>query len=104
MKKFEKKNMKNRNYFFILPLLLLPLFSAAQDIHFSQLTETSLQLNSAEAALGHDILAVINYKDQWRSISSLSAYKTFNVSGDFAVLKKANGNRLGIGVNVFSDK
>lgn len=104
MKNFRnEKIMKNKKYFFILPFLF-PLFSAAQDIHFSQLTETSLQLNSAEAALGHDILAVVNYKDQWRSISSLSAYKTFNVSADFALLKKANGNRLGVGVNVFSDK
>src|SRR5665213_174531 len=87
-----------------LPLLLLPLFSFAQDVHFSQITETSLMLNPAEAALGHDVLAELNYKDQWRSISTSSAYKTFNVSTDFALLKKQNGNRIGLGVNVFSDK
>src|ERR1044071_5982321 len=106
MKIFRKeKNMKPKNKFFLpLVFLFLPLFSLAQDIHFSQMTETSLQLNPAEAALGHDILAVINYKDQWRSISTLSAYKTFNVSTDFALMKKQNGNRLGFGVNVFSDK
>jgi type IX secretion system PorP/SprF family membrane protein len=88
----------------LLSLLLLPVFSSAQDIHFSQLTEASLLLNPAEAALGHDILAVINYKDQWKSVSTASAYKTFNVSTDFAFLKKQNGNHLGLGINIFSDK
>jgi type IX secretion system PorP/SprF family membrane protein len=76
----------------------------AQDIHFSQLTESSIVLNPAEAALGHDVMAELNYKDQWRSVSALTAYKTFNASADFAVLKNDKGNRLGIGVNVFSDK
>ncbi|MBI3511479.1 MAG: PorP/SprF family type IX secretion system membrane protein [Bacteroidetes bacterium] len=75
----------------------------AQDIHFSQMTESSLLMNPAEAALGHDVMAIINYKDQWRSVSALSAYKTFNVSADMAVLKKDNGSRLGAGLNVFSD-
>jgi type IX secretion system PorP/SprF family membrane protein len=87
-----------------LPLFFLPLFSTAQDVHFSQMTETPLLLNPAEAALGHDIQAILNYKDQWRSISSTSAYKTFNVAADFALLKKQSGNRIGLGVNVFSDK
>ncbi len=97
--------MKTIKYFFLsLPLFFLPLFLSAQDVHFSQLTETNLLLNPAEAGLGHDILAELNYKDQWRSISTTSAYKTFNVSTDFALFKKSNGNRLGLGVNVFSDK
>lgn len=74
----------------------------AQDVHFSQSTETPLLLNPAQAALGHDVLAVINFKDQWKSVGS--SYRTFNVSTDVAVLKKSTGSRMGIGIDVFSDK
>lgn len=89
---------------FFLPVLFLSIFSSAQDVHFSQMTETPLLLNPAEAALGHDVSAIINYKDQWRSIGATSAYKTFNVSSDFAFMKKSNGNHLGLGIDIFSDK
>jgi type IX secretion system PorP/SprF family membrane protein len=101
----QTNNIKMKKLFLLpLPLFCLPLFSVAQDVHFSQMPETPLLLNPAEAALGHDVLAIINYKDQWKSISTTSAYKTFNVSGDFAFMKKPNGNHLGLGVDVFSDK
>lgn len=82
---------------------LLPLLASSQDIHFSQLTETPLLLNPAEAGMSHNVLAIINYKDQWQSVTS-TPYKTFNVSGDMAYLKKSNGNHLGIGLDIFSDK
>lgn len=82
--------------------LLLTFTVNAQDVHFSQIPMTPLVLNPAEAALGHNVQAIINYKDQWRSVTS--PYRTFNVSADFAVLRKPGGNRLGLGVNVFSDK
>ena len=86
-----------------LPLFLLPLFSSGQDIHFSQLTETPLLLNPAQAGLAHEFMAIINYKDQWKSVSN-NPFRTFNVSGDMAFMKKSNGNHLGFGLNVFSDK
>src|SRR4051812_22885472 len=96
--------MKNSKYFPITAAVIcLPLFSIAQDIHFSQLAQTPLLLNPAETALSHNILAIINYKDQWQSISK-TPYRTFNVSGDMAFMKKKNGNHLGIGLDVFSDK
>jgi type IX secretion system PorP/SprF family membrane protein len=93
----------------IAPLLIgtfvawMPLQSAAQDIHFSQLTQMPLLLNPANAGMTHDLMAVINYKDQWRSVST-NPFKTFNVSADMAYNKKKNGSRLGVGLNVFSDK
>lgn len=81
----------------------LPLFSSAQDVHFSQLTEMPLLLNPANAGLSHKMRAVVNFKDQWKSVSS-TPYRTFNVSGDMMVLKKSNGSHLGVGLDVFSDK
>ena len=88
---------------FLLPLFLLPLFTSAQDVHFSQLTETPLLLNPALAGMSHDLMAIVNFKDQWKSVSS-TPYRTFNVSADMAYLKKNNGSHLGVGLNVFSDK
>lgn len=77
-------------------------FAVAQDIHFTQFTETPLLLNPSQAGLGHDVMAVINYKDQWRSVTS--PYKTFNASADFALLKKSSGTHLGLGLDIFTDK
>ncbi|TND09478.1 MAG: hypothetical protein FD123_1284 [Bacteroidetes bacterium] len=89
----------------ILPLVFVVFAEAnAQDIHFSQITATPLLLNPSQAGLGHDVLAIINYKDQWRSVATASAYRTFNTSADFSLLKKPSGTHLGMGVNIFSDK
>jgi type IX secretion system PorP/SprF family membrane protein len=81
----------------------LPLFLSAQDVHFSQMTETPLLLNPAEAGLAHPYEGIINFKDQWRSVTS-TPYRTYNVCGDMAFLVKNNGSHLGAGLNVFSDK
>lgn len=89
---------------FLLPLVVACMSQLhAQDIHFSQLMQQPLLLNPAEAGLGHDILAIINYKDQWHTVGKM--YRTFNTSADFSILKsKRSGSHLGIGVDVFSDK
>lgn len=82
--------------------ILLCLSAKAQDIHFSQSTESPLLLNPAEAALGHDLLIGINFKDQWKKAGG--SYRTFHFSGDVALMKKKSGSRMGIGLNVFSDR
>lgn len=98
-----EQNMKKQ--ILLLPLIFILISDTnAQDIHFSQFTATPLLLNPSQAALGHDVLAIVNYKDQWRSVATASAYRTFNASADFAVMKKENGSHLGLGVNIFSDK
>lgn len=84
-------------------LSLLSVSVSAQDIHFSQWTQTPLLLNPAEAGIAHQLMACVNYKDQWRSISS-NPFRTFNVSADMAYNKKRSGSHLGVGLNVFSDK
>src|SRR5574337_1149725 len=95
--------MKQVRKYVIAAAVALPGFVMAQDIHFSQLTETPLLLNPANAALGHEMMAVINYKDQWKSVTP-NPFKTFNVSYDMAFMKRQNGNHLGIGLDFFSDK
>lgn len=88
---------------FIAVLMMAATTAAAQDIHFSHITETPLLLNPSQAGLGHDIRASVNYKDQWRSVVS-APYKTIYASADFALLQKQNGTHLGVGIDVFNDK
>jgi type IX secretion system PorP/SprF family membrane protein len=76
---------------------------SAQDIHFSQTTETPLLINPSQAGLGNDVRAHVNYKDQWRSVVS-APYKTVNAGADFSLLKGNSGTHMGIGVNLFNDK
>ncbi|MGZ4033459.1 MAG: PorP/SprF family type IX secretion system membrane protein [Bacteroidia bacterium] len=75
--------------------------SFAQDIHFSQFDETSLQLNPADAGVQHDVRVVTNYKNQWQTIGS--PYKTFALSADTKLLRSKK-NHLGLGIDFFSDK
>jgi type IX secretion system PorP/SprF family membrane protein len=87
----------------LLAVLLLPgPVLNAQDIHFSQSPETPLLLNPAQAGLGHDVLVIMNYKDQWKSVAT--PYHTFNFSADFSLFQKPNGNHIGMGIDVFADK
>lgn len=94
---------KTKRYLALAALAALPLFSTAQDVHFSQLNQTPLLLNPATTGLSHSLMAIVNYKDQWRSVSP-NPFKTFNVAADAAFLKKSNGNHMGIGLDFFSDK
>lgn len=95
------KTMKK--YLAAVALLSVPFVSAAQDIHFSQMTQTPLLLNPAQCGLTHQVSAFVNYKDQWRSVTD-NPYKTFNVSADLAFLQRKSGSHAGIGINFFSDK
>jgi type IX secretion system PorP/SprF family membrane protein len=94
--------MKTKIKTFVLGIFI-PTIILAQDVHFSQIAATPLLLNASQAGLGHDALAIVNYKNQWQSVSA-SPYRTVNVSADFGVLKKKSGTRLGLGLDVFSDK
>jgi type IX secretion system PorP/SprF family membrane protein len=94
--------MKMKNILSAIAVLGAAVLSA-QDVHFSQTTETPLLLNPSQAGLGNDVRAYVNYKDQWRSVVS-APYTTINASADFALLKNNSGTHMGVGVNLFNDK
>jgi len=75
-----------------------------QDIHFSQFYQTPLLINPAlTGSFNGDMRAIINYKDQWRSIAA--PYKTMGLSYDMSLLKeKWEHNYLGAGVSFFNDR
>ena len=83
-------------------LLLSTATLFAQDVHFSQSTEAPLLLNPSQAGMGHDVLVNLNYKSQWKSVTT--PYTTINVGADFSLLGDAKENHMGLGINVFSDK
>ncbi|MBI3510312.1 MAG: PorP/SprF family type IX secretion system membrane protein [Bacteroidetes bacterium] len=91
-------------FFTAAAAFILPLFSFAQDIHFSQFYLTPLTQNPSLAGLHHDMQAIVNYKDQWQSVSN-SPYRTMAFSYDMRLnKKKAKKGFCAAGVNFFSDK
>ena len=96
-------NMKKIRTTAIAILLLYTAISHAQDIHFAQINETPLLLNPASAETGYDMRAILNYRDQWRSVTT--PYKTFAASYEMKLKKKlGNSGHLGIGFFAFNDK
>jgi len=88
----------------IIGYCLSPDKSMAQDAQFSQYYNSPLTINpSLTGAFIGDIRILINYKNQWSSIST--PYKTFASSFDMGLMKKKGKiGFLGIGVSFLSDK
>lgn len=89
----------------IMLLILLGIIAVAksQDIHFSQYTMTPLLVNPAQAGAQYDLLAIMNYKNQWRSVAD--PYRTYNLSFEVSSNKKKNYTGYsGYGINLYSDK
>ena len=75
-----------------------------QDLHFSQIYNSPLTLNPALTGLfTGDQRAVLNFKDQWRSIGK--TFRTYAVSYDQGILKgDLRNGYIGLGGYLFSDK
>jgi len=76
---------------------------AAQDIHFSQFHRAPLVQNPAMTGAAYPMQAILNYKEQWKSVDA--PFKTFNASFDmrFKNDESSSGFWAG-GINLFSDK
>ncbi len=76
----------------------------AQDIHFSQINESPLWLNPANAGMMNGYFrATAQYRSQWAAMGN--AFQTMGVSLDAIALKTTkNKAYLGIGMMVFNDK
>lgn len=91
-------------FLLILTILICRGTSFTQDIHFSQINNTPLLLNPSLAGyISGDTRAILNYKEQWRSITV--PYKTIAASFDLPLFKKKwKQDYLGLGASVYSDK
>ena len=93
--------MKKLNILIILSLISL--YTVAQDYTLSQLTESPILLNPANAGLTHPVRITTNFRQQWRSIST--PYNTIVLSVDGLVLSQGDkGSSLGLGVLLLNDK
>lgn len=77
----------------------------AQDMHFSQFVMTPLELDPSQAGkFRGDYRGIINYRDQWRSITS-NSFRTYGLSFDMPFNKGGMRKHFfGGGITVLSDK
>lgn len=80
------------------------IFAGAQDIHFSQIQESPLWLNPANAGVFNGYFrGIINYRNQWASMGN--AFQTMAVSIDGATLKSTRKKSyVGLGLFIFNDQ
>ncbi|MBI3517807.1 MAG: PorP/SprF family type IX secretion system membrane protein [Bacteroidetes bacterium] len=92
-----------KKHLYIIALFISSL-GFAQDVHFSQIQESPLWLNPANAGFMDGYFrAVANYRNQWASMGK--AYQTMAISVDASFLKtKKNKAYLGMGLFVFNDR
>ena len=92
-----------KKYLYIITLFISSL-SFAQDVHFSQIQESPLWLNPANAGFMNGYFrAIANYRNQWMAMGN--AFQTMAISVDASTLKTKKGKAyLGMGLFVFNDK
>lgn len=96
-------------------LMLVPHSSSAQDIHFSQFTQSPLTVNPGLAGTTVWIRAGLIYRTQWKAVTI--PYNTIGASFDIKSKKRwiksskatekyrqSNDNGFGWGVNFYNDK
>lgn len=67
---FTNRKLFGKAVLFIACCLMSPAFCFSQDMHFSQFLEAPSQLNPALIGSVNATRAAINYKDQWRSVTT----------------------------------
>ncbi len=76
---------------------------AAQDVHFSQMQFSPLQVNPALSGAEYDKQGVLLYRSQWQSTAL--PYKTILASYDMRYIpQKAKKGYFGFGLQFFNDK
>jgi len=90
---------------FLITILLLSLAKLhAQDIHLAQTYMTPLLVNPANAGAEYSIRGILNYRNQWKSVTT--PFVTMMASYDMS-FKKPNGSKKGFfagGFYAFTDK
>ena len=84
-------------------LVMSSLPASGQDKHFSQFYRTPMLINPGMTGVFNgDIRAIINHRDQWRSVG---LYRTSGLSYDMGLFKgKWRKGYLGAGLVVFRDQ
>ncbi|MBK6521212.1 MAG: PorP/SprF family type IX secretion system membrane protein [Sphingobacteriaceae bacterium] len=96
--------MKNLRTILIVFVLTSAVQTRAQDIHFSQVSETPLLINPANTGFFPGYFrAIVNYRSQWQAMGN--PFKTINLSVDAGLFKsKRRKAFLGLGLVMFQDR
>ena len=88
--------------FTLVVLLLLPMLTSSQDLHYSQFYHQALQLNPAQTGVFQgDFRAAALYRNQWSSVPV--SYRSYAVSADRKMLDFGD-NILSLGLLLQHDK
>jgi type IX secretion system PorP/SprF family membrane protein len=89
--------MNKRTIYISLMFFLAIGVVKAQDVHYSQFYVNTIALNPAQAGMfDGNVRAIVNYKDQYRSIAS--PYKTFSLAVDKAFMQSNKSMNVGTGI------
>jgi type IX secretion system PorP/SprF family membrane protein len=100
----------------ILPMMIFGSVAIAQDLHFSQYSQTPSLVNPALTGSSYVLRASVIYKDQWRSVTV--PYKTYGASFEMKLkasnwektdkfktkIYKQSYSRLAAGLSFYRDK
>ncbi len=76
---------------------------SAQDIHFSQITETPMHINPANTGLFDGLFRVtMNYRSQWASMGN--PYTTAAAAFDMPLMYAKNRAYIGVGAFIYRDQ
>lgn len=90
-------------FFLMAAILVSSVTVVAQDIHFSQFTETPLYRNPALAGINNgDVRVQSVYRSQWNNIAN--AYKTASLNAEYKFQIGNLDDYLTTGVQLFQDK
>jgi type IX secretion system PorP/SprF family membrane protein len=78
-------------YVLILLLMILPIFSSAQDIHFTQFYASQLYLNPAFAGIHGCTRITSAYRDQWPAIPGNYVTYLFSADHHFSSINSSGG-------------
>lgn len=86
----------------LFAFLMVSHLSKAQDIHFSQYTETPSSINPALAGVHYNTRVIANFRTQWGSVAT--SYQTIGLSFEQTIkAQKLKGNYFAIALNVYRD-
>jgi type IX secretion system PorP/SprF family membrane protein len=96
--------MLMKRYFFSIGIFLFAAqFACAQDIHFSQITETPMHINPANTGLYDGLFrATLNYRSQWASMGH--PYTTAAAAFDMPLMYAKDRAYMGIGAFIYRDQ
>ena len=96
-----KTNLKN---IIALASLMVSSLSFGQDVHFSQMEYSPINLNPALSGANSALQGVVNYRSQWKSVAV--PYKTIGASidGRFNENKRGKNGIIAGGLSFFNDQ